>query len=69
MYPCVYYNAVKNTSKSILLDDLIIFTDQKHSVNLLIDILKEHLEIKDIGLANQCVVLRITRGDEVMLDK
>lgn len=68
--PCVYYNAEKNTFIAIWVDDLILFSAQEKSKMLLKENLREHFEIKDIGPANQCVGLHITRdGDKVMIDQ
>lgn len=59
--PCVYYSAEKNTFIAVWVDDLILFTAQESTKMLLKEKLKQYFEMKDIGTANQCVGLHITR--------
>lgn len=67
---CVYYNKEKDTFIAVWVDDLILFTGQSSTRNLIKEKLKQKLEMKDMGPISQCVGLNITReGDKIMLDQ
>ena len=59
--PCVYYNKEKNTFIAIWVDDLMLFTTEANTKMVFKEKLKQQFEMKDIGPANKCIGLHITK--------
>lgn len=61
--PCVYFNVSLTLLIAVYVDDLLIFYKHEEELNDLKKYLNRSLKIKDIGIARECIGIRITKTD------